>query len=156
MTSTAFAGQPRDFDFLVGPWKVANRRLRRRHEGSSDWDVFDATMQAWSLHAGAVSVDEIHFPARNFSGCTVRTLDRAQQRWSIYWVNSNVGRLETPVTGGFDGARGEFYGPDTDEGRRIDVRFIWRRDPDTPRWEQAFSLDGRAWEINWVMEFSRP
>jgi len=158
MSTTRFVGGQHDFDFLVGRWKVTNRRLRRRHEGSSDWDEFAATTQAWSLLDGGVSVDEIHFPAKGFSGCTLRTLDHAQQRWSIYWVNSTVGRLFPPVIGGFAGDRGEFYGEDTDEGRRIDVRFIWLRGFDTgrPRWEQAFSLDGRAWETNWVMEFSRP
>jgi len=150
-----FVGAPHDFQFLVGSWTVTNRRLRRRHEGSSDWDEFGASMQGWSLLDGGVSVDEIHFPAKGFSGCTVRTLDRAQQRWSIYWINSAVGRLFPPVTGGFAGDRGEFYGDDTDEGRRVDVRFIWQRGTNAARWEQAFAVDGRAWEINWIMELKR-
>jgi hypothetical protein len=59
------------------------------------------------------------------------------------------------VVGGFDGERGEFVGEDLDEGRRVDVRFIWTRGTERARWEQAFSLDGRAWETNWVMEFKR-
>lgn len=158
MASTQIIGSTRDFDFLVGPWQVANRRLRRRHEGSSDWDEFPATARAWSLLGGGVSVDEIHFPAKGFGGSTLRTLDREQRRWSIYWINSTLGRLFPPVIGGFVGDRGEFHGKDIDEGRRVDVRFIWYCGTDTarPRWEQAFSLDGRAWETNWVMEFRRP
>jgi hypothetical protein len=158
MSAVRFIGSPHDFDFLVGAWNVTNRRLRRRHEGSSDWDEFAATMHGWSLLDGGVSVDEIHFPAKGFSGSTVRTLDRSEQSWSIYWINSNVGRLFPPVVGGFVGERGEFYGDDTDEGRPVQVRFIWQRGlaSGRPRWEQAFSLDGRAWETNWVMEFRRP
>ena len=155
MGAPQFIGNTHDFDFLVGRWHVTNRCLRRRHEGSSDWDEFTATMQGWSLLDGGVSVDEIHFPAKGSSGCTVRTLDRAQQRWSIYWISSTVGRLFPPVTGGVAGDRGEFYGDDTDEGRRVDVRFIWQRGPDKAHWEQAFSLDGRGWETNWVMELRR-
>jgi len=158
MASDRLVGSTHDFDFLVGPWKVINRRLRRRHEGSSDWDEFSATAHGWSLLDGGVSVDEIHFPEKGFSGATVRTLDRAQLRWAIYWVNSTVGRLFPPVVGGFAGDRGEFRGEDIDEGRPVDVRFIWHRGIDTghPRWEQAFSLDGRRWETNWVMDFRRP
>lgn len=155
MSSASFVGAPHDFEFLVGKWRVDNRRLRRRHEGSSDWDEFSAHSQAWSHLDGGVSVDEIHFSAKGFSGCTLRTLDLARRRWSIYWINSTVGRLFPPVVGGFDGERGEFYGEDLDEGRRVDVRFIWTRGSERARWEQAFSLDGRAWETNWIMEFKR-
>ena len=158
MAIAQLIGSTHDFDFLVGPWKVGNRRLRRRHEGSSDWDEFTATARGWSLLDGGVSVDEIHFPAKGFSGATLRTLDRVHEKWSIYWINSTVGRLFPPVVGGFSGDRGEFYGTDIDEGRRVQVRFVWYRGVDSarPRWEQAFSLDGRSWETNWVMEFRRP
>jgi hypothetical protein len=38
----------------------------------------------------------------------------------------------------------------------VKVRFVWtKRGRDAARWEQAFSIDGAAWETNWVMEFSR-
>jgi hypothetical protein len=154
-TTPAFVGRQRDFDFLVGSWNVYNRRLRRRHEGSSDWDEFAATTQGWSLLDGGVSVDEIRFASKGFAGCTIRTLDHATQSWSIYWINSNVGRLFPPVVGGFAGDRGEFYGADTDDGRRVEVRFIWQRGAERARWEQAFALDGRDWETNWVMQFTR-
>jgi len=89
--SSDFVGQPHDFDFLVGRWNVSNRRLRQRHVGSSDWHEFPATSQAFSHLGGIVSVDEIQFPTEGFSGCTLRTLDRAARRWSIYWF----GPIET-------------------------------------------------------------
>lgn len=151
-----FTGTQRDFDFLVGQWQVANRRLRRRHVGSDDWHTFSAVSRAWVLLDGVVNVDEIHFPSEGFSGCTLRTLDRAAHRWSIYWVNSTSGVLFPPVHGGFAGERGEFYGEDVDDGRPVQVRFVWTRlGPERARWEQAFALDGVTWETNWIMEFSR-
>ena len=58
-----FIGQPHDFDFLVGRWHVANRRLRQRLAGSDDWDSFDAVSQAWTHLDGQVSIDEIAFEA---------------------------------------------------------------------------------------------
>lgn len=155
-TQETFIGTEHDFDFLVGHWHVDNRRLRQRGVASDDWDHFEAESRAGSLLGGGVSVDEIHFGTRGFSGCTLRTLDRATRQWSIYWINSNDGRLFPPVHGGFAGPRGEFHGDDTDDGRPVKVRFVWtRQGPDAARWEQAFSPDGVNWETNWVMDFRR-
>lgn len=152
----SFIGQAHDFDFLAGRWRVHNRRLRQRLVGSDDWHEFDATDRAFVLLDGLVSVDEIRFPSEGFSGCTVRTLDVAKRRWSIHWINSRSGVLFPPVHGGFCGNRGEFYGDDEDDGRPVNVRFIWlKQGADRARWEQAFSLDGSAWETNWVMEMRR-
>lgn len=155
--SGRFVAKPHDFDFLVGRWNVANRRLRERHFGLEDWEEFPATSTAWSLHDGRVSVDEIHFPSQGFSGMSLRTLEPATRRWSIRWVNSRKGVLEPPVRGGFDGGHGEFYGEDFDLGRPVLVRFIWSGTATrTPRWEQAFSIDGgKTWETNWIMSFTR-
>jgi hypothetical protein len=156
MNTQSFIGTEHDFDFLIGHWAVSNRRLRHRGVGSSDWDSFPAECQGWALLGGGVSVDEIHFSTRGFSGCTLRTLDRAARRWSIYWINSSDGRLFPPVHGGFHGPRGEFYGDDMDDGRAVKVRFVWTREGvDEARWEQAFSPAGAGWETNWVMEFRR-
>ncbi|MEO8806319.1 MAG: hypothetical protein ABI433_09565 [Burkholderiaceae bacterium] len=156
MTTSRFIGRNGDFDFLLGHWHVHNRRLQRRHAGCITWDEFPATLQAWVMLDGGVSVDETRFPTQGFAGMTLRTLDQATKRWSIYWINSNSGQLFPPVQGGFDGERGEFYGDDHDDGRAVQVRFIWtRQGPDAARWEQAFALEGGAWEDNWVMEMRR-
>jgi hypothetical protein len=56
-----------------------------------------------------------------------------------------------PVVGGFRGAHGEFYGDDEDDGHPVKVRFTWTKlGAGRARWEQAFSVDGRTWERNWV------
>ena len=51
--SQDFIGRPHDFDFLVGPWQVTNRRLRQCHVGSHDWDEFPSQSQAYS-HLGFI------------------------------------------------------------------------------------------------------
>ena len=156
MSSSHFIGRTGDFDFLLGHWQVHNRRLQRRFAGCDTWDEFPATSQAWVMLDGAACIDEMHFPTQGFSGMTLRTLDPATQRWSIYWINSASGQLFPPVQGGFDAERGEFHGEDSDDGRAVRVRFIWTRlGPDAARWEQAFALDGGAWEDNWVMGLRR-
>jgi len=149
-------GSVHDFDFLPGRWHVHNRRLATRLYGADDWREFDATSECWQLLGGVVNVDENHFPSEGFSGMSLRIFDPARRQWSIYWVNSRTGRLFPPVHGGFDGPRGEFYGVDTDDGREVAARFVWTRlGLGSARWEQAFSLDGERWEVNWVMELTR-
>jgi hypothetical protein len=149
-------GQAHDFDFLVGRWAMTNRRLKQRHAGSDDWDVFPGRCQAWSHLSGIVSVDEVDFPTQGWSGLTLRSLDVAARRWSIWWINSRTGQLFAPVHGGWAGDRGEFHGDDTDDGRPVRVRFIWERlGPDRARWQQAFALEGGEWETNWVIELER-
>jgi len=160
--SNDFIGQPHDFDFLVGRWHVANRQLRQRFAGCTDWATFDAVMEAWTHLDGQVSVDEIAFEGRSSKGCTVRTLDMKARQWAIYWINSADGRLFPPVHGGWAGDRGEFFGDDVDDGRPVRVRFLWERlGPDAARWSQDFALIDPAggpdgdWERNWIMEMRR-
>jgi hypothetical protein len=150
-------GDIHDFDFFVGTWHGVNRRLKKRWVGSTDWDVFPGTLTCGSHLGGVVSLDyDVNFPTKGWSGTTVRTFNIKQKQWYIYWINSITGDLFPPVVGGFTGNVGEFFGDDTDEGRPVKARFRWtRKGPDNALWEQAFSLDGKAWEWNWSCEHTR-
>lgn len=149
-------GDIHDFDFFVGNWSSVNRRLTKRWVGSNDWETFPCTIRCESRMGGVVNIDEGDFPTKGWSGMTLRLFNRAQRQWSLYWINSGTGELFPPVVGGFTGERGEFYGDDTDEGRPIKVVFQWTRlGPDRARWQQAFSLDGKEWETNWIIEHTR-
>jgi hypothetical protein len=149
-------GDIHDFDFFVGNWSSVNRRLRKRWVGSNDWETFPCTIRCESRMGGVVNIDEGDFPTKGWSGMTLRVFNRARRQWSLYWINSSTGELFSPVVGGFTGDRGEFYGDDTDEGRPIKVVFHWTRlGPDRARWQQAFSLDGKEWETNWIIEHTR-
>jgi hypothetical protein len=149
-------GDIHDFDFFVGEWNSTNRRLRKRWVGSDDWEVFPNTVRCESRMNGIVSLDEVDFTTKGWRGMTVRTFSFAKRQWSLYWVNSLTGELFPPVVGGFSGDYGEFYGDDTDEGRPIKVLFPWTRlGRDAAHWEQAFSLDGKQWETNWLVDHKR-
>jgi hypothetical protein len=160
MTNTA-TRQPGvgDFDFLIGTWEVANRRLREPLSGRTDWDEFPASVTCHgALFDGAANLDEIRFPTKSFCGLTLRLFEPETQQWTLNWVNSANGQLTPPMIGRFgpDG-RGEFSGPDTHNGDAIQCRFVWSDiSATTARWEQAFSADeGRTWETNWTMRFRR-
>jgi hypothetical protein len=148
-----------DFDFLMGSWKVHNRKLRERLKGSTAWDEFDGTVVARPAWGGKANVDEYEAesPAGHIEGLTVRLFNPKSRQWSIYWANSANGTLDVPMVGEFKDGRGEFYDQEQFEGRSIYVRFIWSDiTPTSCRWEQAFSADGgKSWEINWIMELTR-
>lgn len=149
-------GDVHDFDFFVGKWTSVNRRLKQRWVGSKDWDIFPNTVDCHSHMGGVINIDEIVFPTKGWAGMTIRAFNIEKKQWSLYWINSITGELFPPVVGGFTGDRGEFYGDDTDEGRPIKVVFQWTRlGPDNARWQQAFSLDGKEWETNWIVEHTR-
>jgi hypothetical protein len=150
-----------DFDFLIGRWKVHNRRLRERLKGSKTWDEFESTVVARHLWGGRANIDEYEYegegPPGRIQGMTLRLYDPKSRQWSLNWANSANGTLDKPVVGSFHDGRGEFYNEDTFEHRSIYVRFIWSDiTPTSCRWEQAFSADGgKTWETNWIMEFTR-
>lgn len=156
-----------DFDFLQGPWHIRNTRLVHRLAGCTDWEVFDATGTAHPLPGGIGNYDDFTAPGwqPGFVGMSLRVFSPGAQRWSIYWLDNTTGGLDPatgllrpPVVGGFEKGVGLFEGEEEFEGRTVRVRFEWSQvHTGTPRWQQAFSADGgRTWEMNWVMEFSRP
>jgi hypothetical protein len=44
ITASASSSQT-DFDFLVGKWKLHNRRLKKRLENCTDWIEFESTVE---------------------------------------------------------------------------------------------------------------
>ncbi|MEU8267005.1 hypothetical protein AB0B89_07540 [Sphaerisporangium sp. NPDC049002] len=145
-----------DFDFLVGTWNVANRRLKECLTACTEWDEFPGVSTSKSIFGGG-NMDEIDFPTRGFSGLTLRLYDSGREEWSLYWSSSRSAVIDPPVVGHFDGGEGVFYADDTYRGVPIRVRYIWSGiTPTSARWEQAFSTDGgKYWETNWIMEMTR-
>lgn len=144
------------FDFLIGSWTVANRRLRRPLSGGNDWEAFPAQAVCWGLFGGAANIDQIVFPTRGFSGVTLRLFDVEREEWSLNWADDLTGRLHPPMLGRFVGSRGEFHGLEKNGSDLVPCRFTWSEiSADSARWEQAFQAPDGSWETNWVMDFSR-
>ncbi|MET7276642.1 hypothetical protein ABZS29_00320 [Kribbella sp. NPDC005582] len=146
-----------EFDFLVGRWHMANRRRRPALGEPHEWYEVESEMQVTTYFDGAISFDEGWFPTEGFRGATLRLFNPATKTWSIHWINSLRGQLETPVVGSFgDDGLGIFEGPDVWEGRPIDVRFTWTPGADKSAWQQDFSEDGgKTWVTNWLMAHTR-
>lgn len=145
-----------DFDFLIGNWRVANRRLRQRLVGCTEWEEFDSTAVVWSLLDGGANIDQFTFPDGT-TALTLRLFEPESQQWSLNWATSTEGKLFPPVIGSFTDGVGHFYGDDVHDGTPVRVRYIWSDiTPTSARWEQAFSTDQeQTWEPNWIMELKR-
>lgn len=147
------------FDFLVGRWLVHNRRLRDPLTGGTEWWETQATATSTTLHNGAISVDEMWYAEEGFAGSSIRVHTVADDLWTVYWVNSDTGHLQAPVTGRWepDGSRFVAQGPDDYAGTPIIARYMWHSITDESAiWEQAFSVDdGNTWKTNWVMTWNR-
>ena len=148
-----------DFDFLIGDWSVLHRRLKRRLSDDREWIELTGPASARKILGGLGNVDEIEIPLPSgpYLGATVRLFNPVTQLWSIHWIDGRYMTMDPPMSGKFEDGRGLFYGDDTFEGRPIRIRFIWSPVSATEcRWEQAFSPDdGRSWETNWTMRFTR-
>jgi hypothetical protein len=142
-----------DFDFLVGHWKLTNKKLKCRLNGCTEWSApFESYVDMEKVLAGAGNLDKYHeeVAGKRFDGLALRLFDPQTRFWSIYWADGNRGTLDPPVVGSFENGVGHFFGRDTFEGREIIVVFRWDvRDPHRPIWSQAFSPDrGKSWEWN--------
>jgi hypothetical protein len=152
-----------DFDFLLGTWRVANRRLRRPLDPADEaWEEFGADAVVRPVLFGAGNTDTITSRTgpggQPFEGVTLRLFDPGDGLWRIWWTSTRqLGRLDPPMTGAFTGGHGVFFGEDEVAGTAIRIRFDWYAlDDDAARWEQAFSFDeGQRWTTNWIMDFTR-
>ena len=149
----AATGQPGDFDFLSGNWKIRHRRLR-----DGTWDEFEGEATVVGILGGIASVEELRIPARNFSGMGLRLLDVERKLWADYWVNGKSGVLSPPPSwGSFVNGVGTWDSDDVDGDQPIIVRGVWDQvTPKSCRWYQAVSRDdGKSWAENWVMHWTR-
>lgn len=153
------SSSPDDFDFLVGKWRVHNRKLNKRLAGCDEWNEFEAIGECRKILNGFGNTDSLKtdFDGKPFEGMTLRLFNPQTRLWSIYWADSNAVVLDVPQVGSFENGTGEFFAHDIFEGKPIIVKFNWdATDALNPAWSQAFSADeGKTWEWNWFMSFRR-
>ena len=148
-----------DFDFLVGGWKIRNRKLKEPLSGRDEWDEFDATQNLHPILHGFGNFDifSTEFDGKPFEGFTLRLFEPQTRLWTIYWADSNAMKLDGGKVGSFDGDIGEFFSREVFAGKNIIVKFHWdKRNLEAPIYSAAFSVDeGQTWEWNWYAYFSR-
>lgn len=148
-------GEPGDFAFLEGHWRIANQR---RRPGETAWDRFEGEATCWSILGGVGSVEELRIPARQFAGLGLRLLDMKQRLWNDHWVNAESGVIGPGgLPGSFESGQGVFFVEDRDDDGPMLVLSLWDQIEDGRcRWRQAVSRDGgKQWDVNWIMRWTR-
>jgi len=148
----------RDFDFLVGEWRVHHHRLK---PDSQDWVDFEGTCSNRKLMDGGANMEEHLLPAPYgaYRAIALRAYDSKTSQWAIWWLDGRYasGPVGPPVKGYFENGVGTFYSDYMQDGKSMRVRFIWSNiTSKSARWEQALSSDGgKTWATNWIMNFNR-
>ena len=156
MITPSSTSSQHDFDFLAGKWTMDNKRLKRRLDNCNEWIEYKSTDENFGTLLNGLANLDIYKTNFNqvidkpYEGLTLRLFNPQTKLWSLYWVDSNLGILDPPVVGSFEGNVGTFYCKDIFQGKPILVMFKWdKTDPDNPVWSQAFSPDnGKTWEMN--------
>jgi hypothetical protein len=142
-----------DFDFHFGTWKTHLWRLQQPLTGSNSWVEYEGTTVArkvWNGRANLVELD-VDGSAGPLQLLSLRLYNPQSGQWSLNSASIKSGTLGQPMIGEFKNGRGEFFDQETLDGRAIFVRFVISQiTPDSYRFEQAFSEDGKNWEVNWI------
>ena len=102
-----------DFDFFLGEWRIANRKLADPlAEGSESrrWLEFEATAKAAPILGGLGNHNTYSSPDfpgwPGFHGFALRLFDPKSGLWRIWWA-STIGRghLDTPLCRSLHGRR---------------------------------------------------
>ena len=151
---------PADFDFVIGCWNVAHRRLKERLANCSEWVEFSGTSETRRVLGGSGNIEDnvLELPEGTYRAVALRSFNPAEGAWAIWWLDGrDPWSIDVPVVGKFSEGVGLFYADNVFDGQPIRTRFTWTQvTSDALRWEQAFSADaGLTWETNWTMNFAR-
>ena len=87
----------------------------------------------------------------------MRAFDPGTKLWRSWWLDGRNPRdIGAPISGRFENGVGTLTAEEAIAGGKVQVRSRWSDiTPNTARWEQATSSDGRNWRPNWIAELSR-
>lgn len=158
-TSSAAHNGQHYFEFLVGHWKLHNRRLRKPLSGSHEWYEFSGVSHASAIWGGSGVLEFVRFDTPNHAidGLGIHFYNARTGQWSQYWATPSNGLSPIPNVGSFNSnGVGVLVDRETVNGRSIMTRYRWTHRPNAARWEQAFSQDGgKTWEVNWTTDYTR-
>lgn len=149
-----------DYDFLLGHHSIVHRKLQERLKNGTQWFDLSGNKTTEKLMAGLANIER-HYLTDNqgkpVEAIALRIFNPKTRLWSLYWADSQLGVLDPPLVGSFEGNLGVFYGRDQFEGQEVLVQFQYdKSNPYQPVWGQAFSEDeGNTWEWNWFMFYEK-
>jgi hypothetical protein len=149
------AAEAADWAFLAGSWRVRNRK--RKADGS--WEEFDSNLVNRPVMGGLGNFGDNVFeaPSGTYRGVSMRVFDPGAKLWRSWWLDGRKPQDIAPSLGGrFADGVATLTGEEVVEGRKVQLRSRWSDiTPNSARWEQATSSDGRNWQPNWTAELVR-
>jgi hypothetical protein len=81
---------PKDFDFIIGNWRVQHRRLNGRLCGSTEWTEFEGQSSTAHILGGFGNLEDniLHFPEGTFRAAAMRSYCAETHSWSIWWLDA--------------------------------------------------------------------
>src|SRR6202008_4609097 len=79
-----------DFDYLIGNWKLRNRKLKSRLTRSDEWISVESQVQMHQILDGLGNIDKYTDSAsgKPYEGVALRLFNTRTKLWSIYWADS--------------------------------------------------------------------
>ena len=149
------AAEAANWAFLAGQWRVRNRK--RKADGS--WEEFNSTLTNRPVMGGLGNVGDNIFeaPSGTYRGVSMRAFDTGAKLWRSWWLDGrSPADIASSLSGSFANGVGTLTGEDIVGGQKVQVRSLWSGiTPNSARWEQATSSDGKNWQPNWTAELVR-
>ena len=148
-----------DFDFSLGNWTTEVTIIKDPFNKPNDQIHLRGTKTARSVWGGKGWLEEIRAdgPNSHWQAANLFLYDPAAGQWSENYVDSSVGRMESPSIGGYRDGKLEFYSMESVGGRTMLIRGTWTiMSPDLHSYEVARSIDGgRSWHTSFIATVSR-
>jgi hypothetical protein len=146
-----------DFDFNYGKWRT-HIKYRRGTTATPAWGRQTGTVTLRKVWNGRGLLEEISVGgADGFAGLTLYLYDPQTHQWSQTYADSSDGTFGASMTGTFVNGRGELFGQEPYNGKRVLQRGVWSDIGDDAH---HFEIDisnngGTSWQPVFVAALTR-
>lgn len=148
-----------DFDFSRGSWTTELTIIKDPFNKPTEQIHLRGTKVARPVWNGKGWLEEIAAdgPNSHWQAANLFLYDPVAGQWSENYVDSSVGRMESPGIGGYRDGKLEFYSVESVGGRSMLIRGTWTIiSKDLHSYEVARSIDGgRSWHTSFIARVSR-
>jgi hypothetical protein len=158
-TTAAVRDGSHDFDFSRGNWTTDVTIIKDPFNKPNEQVHLRGTKVARPVWGGKAWLEEIAAdgPDSHWQAANLFLYDPVARQWSENYVDSSIGRMESPSIGGYRDGKLEFYSLESVGGRSMLIKGTWTiTSPDLHSYEVARSDDGgRSWHASFIARVSR-
>ena len=148
-----------DFDFGSGTWHTHIKRTLDPFDDKSPSMELDGSVSSRKVWGGRAWLEEIQAdgPKGHWQAMTLFLYNPQAHQWSMNFINSKMGTLNSPLIGEFKDGHGDLFQQDTFKDRAILVRGRWSNiTADAHTYEESYSDDGgKTWKTAFMARKTR-